>query len=248
MGVEVDLSKFNYGGINLVFPNDYHRQYIREIFLLDVYNSRLIKNGDTVLDLGASCGDFSFLASKLTEGKVIAIEPNVEDFTFFKQNLENNKIKNIIPLNIGVGQEGLETITYRGKTYSFQTKPIENILSELQISKVDFIKMDIEGYEVDVIKSSRKIFENARVVALEYHNTREAVDSLLLNMGYKFYPIHAMFMLKNILKNIVPHPLLSFETITTLIKNNPALLSGMFKGYDTTKDPEGIYNGLYIKH
>lgn len=131
--LEIDLKQFNFGDLHLTYPKGNYRLHLRETFLLDVYNSRLIKNGDIVLDLDAACGDFCFLASKLTgkEGKVITIEPNVNDFRILKKNISVNAVRNIIPINIGVGKEGSETITFKGDTFSFQTKRLENILDEL---------------------------------------------------------------------------------------------------------------------
>jgi FkbM family methyltransferase len=245
-----DLNQFTFEGLQLYYPKESYRLHLRETFVLDVYNSSLIKNGDIVLDLGAACGDFCFLASKLTgkNGKVISIEPNVNDFRILEKNISINDIKNIIPINIGVGKEGFEKITFKEETFSFQTKPLENILEDLQIERVDFIKMDIEGYETEVIRNSIRIFENARVVALEYHDTREEVDSQLLERGFKFYPVSVKTMVKNIIKNLIPHPLLSVETVATLIRNNPSLVYKVLVGYDKTKDPSGIYNGLYIKY
>ncbi len=241
--------QFYFEDLCLIYPSENNRQYLQETFIFDIYNGDLINKGDIVLDLGAAAGDFCFLASRRTgkRGKVIAIEPNQNDFEIIKKNIEYNKIQNIIPLNIGVGKDGVETITYRSNTYSFKSDTLLNILNHLAINSADFIKMDIEGYEVDVIKNSPEVFNNARVVAVEFHDTKEQVDSMLLNMGFKFYPINTVYLIKKLLGNLIPYPILSLGTLATVIKYNPRLIYKIFTGYDKTKESMGIFNGLYIK-
>ncbi len=193
--------QFDFENLCLIYPSENYRQYLQETFLFDIHNSGLIKEGDVVLDLGAAAGDFCFLASQRTamNGKVIAIEPNKNDYEILKKNIEYNKIQNIVPLNIGVGKEGVETITYRKNTYSFKTNTLVNILNQLSINSADFIKMDIEGYEVDVIKNSMEVFKNARVVSVEFHDTKDLVDSMLLDMGFKYYPVSTWLYGKKII-------------------------------------------------
>ena len=54
-----------------------------ECYILDVYESRNIRKGDMLIDIGAGIGEFAVLASKLVgnNGKVIAIEPSPDDLT-----------------------------------------------------------------------------------------------------------------------------------------------------------------------
>jgi FkbM family methyltransferase len=67
---------------------------------LDTYRADLLKKDDTVIDLGAGIGDFSVLASRKVgpNGKVIALEPNAEDYEMLKMNIERNGCATSLPL------------------------------------------------------------------------------------------------------------------------------------------------------
>lgn len=243
------MKEFDFDGLSILCPSIFNLQYLYETFLFDVYNSKLINKEDTILDIGAGSGDFCFLASKKIRptGKVISIEPNPNDYQILLKNIERNNIHNIIPVNIGVGKKGRETITFRGNTFSFNTDTLNNILNDLNIDSVDFIKLDIEGYEVDVIKKSQDIIEKARVISLEFHNTKEQVDSLLLNLGFKCVVLNTKYLIKSLSKNIMPHPLYFVKVLSWLYRNDPKLFYKILKGHDKSKDKEGVFHACYIK-
>src|SRR5437870_6212555 len=93
---------FNYNSIQLSHE-DIHYQFLMEVYVLDTYRSDLLRKNDIVLDLGAGIGDFSVLASKRVGplGKVIAIEPDHDDYKLLEMNMKNNNCLNVIPLNYG---------------------------------------------------------------------------------------------------------------------------------------------------
>src|SRR5207247_9671457 len=97
---------FSYNSIQLSHE-DIHYQFLMEVYVLDTYRSGLLRKNDIVLDLGAGIGDFSVLASKKIGplGKVIAVEPNPEDYRLLEKNIKINNCLNVIPLNYGVGKE-----------------------------------------------------------------------------------------------------------------------------------------------
>ena len=61
--------------------------------------------------------------------------------------------KNIIPLNLGVGNQHAEKeITFGAYWFSCKIDVLENVLDRLNIKdKVNFVKMDIEGFKADVV-------------------------------------------------------------------------------------------------
>jgi 23S rRNA U2552 (ribose-2'-O)-methylase RlmE/FtsJ len=243
------MDRFKFEGIDLEYPSNYYIHY-SETFLLNIYNSHLIKKGDTVLDIGASTGDFCFLASKKTgpDGKIIAIEPNPNDFETLLSNIDKNRIHNIIPINIGVSnKKGQETITFGGNKFIFNTDTLINILNSINIESIDFIKMDIEGYEHEVIKNSIEIIEKAHVIALEFHNTKDLVDSELLKLGFKYCNVTNSYLYKNLCRSIITHPLHAIKTMATIFKNNPKILYMTLRGHEISKNNQGIFVGYYIK-
>ncbi len=148
------MKSFKYDGLDLFYKQVDHLISLTEVLLLDTYRADLLKKDDTVVDLGADIGDFSVLASRKVgpNGKVIALEPHAEDYEMLKMNVERNGCVNVIALNIGVAEPGEKEISFWGRKYSFMTDTLENLLARKEIKKIDFVKMDIEGFELEVIK------------------------------------------------------------------------------------------------
>ena len=123
-----------------------------------------IKNGGIFLDIGANIGYYSLMAAKFGAKKVIGIEPNPIVLDRFKENIKFNKFdKQIKTFQVGVGEKR-ETKELRlshidmGSSSIVNTKlnsdkvkikilPLSEILKKEGISKVDVLKIDIEGFE-----------------------------------------------------------------------------------------------------
>ena len=241
------ISQFKYGPYLISYPED-HYKFLKEVFIFDVYRSDLLKKDDIVLDLGASTGDFSILASKKVgkNGKVVAIEPNKDDYELLKLNIQQNSCENVIPLNFAVGSKlGEIEITFWGKTFKCAENTLPSILSELNIEKVDFVKMDIEGFETEVINNSIDIMKQAEVISIECHNTKEQIDKLLLPYGFFFEPITYGYYYRKVLKNLFSHPIHIYKAGIDSIIKNPKLIYRTFTGYDLTR--EKVVEGSYIK-
>jgi FkbM family methyltransferase len=242
------MQEFKYDTFNIISPDDYS-QFLREVFFFDVYRADLLKQNDLVLDLGAGVGDFSILASNKVgdKGKVIAIEPNPKDFEILKSNIKRNSCKNIIPLNLGVGNQPAEKeITFWGRRFSCKIDILENVFDRLNIQdKLNFVKMDIEGFETDVVTKSIEIIKEANVISVECHGTKDKLDELLLPHGFDFTPINYSYFYKKMLKNSFLHPGHFFKTSIATIRNNPGVIYKTITGYDTSA--QKAFMGSYIK-
>jgi FkbM family methyltransferase len=246
----MQLRRFEYDGYDIVYPR-FHFQFIKEVFFLDVYRTNLLKENDIVLDLGASTGDFCIIASRKVgnSGRVIAVEPDIENYKLLKSNIERNNCKNILPVNIAVGTDDnteKEIIAPLDKRCLSRTRTISSILQQLQIyQQINFIKMDIEGTESCVVAESIKIFKEASVISLEFHGTKEKVDEILLRHGFSFIPITMKHIYKKVIKNLFLHPITLYNVYRDTIINNPHILSKAITGLDMTKGQ--LLAGSYVK-
>jgi FkbM family methyltransferase len=247
----MELSIFNYGNYKILYP-EFYFQFLKEVFILDVYRANLLKPSDTVLDLGAGTGDFSIIASKKVgpHGIVIAVEPNFESYEILRLNIEQNNCKNVIPLNLAVGDEELaeRQITFWGKTCTCKVNTLENIVDSLKIDyddKIDFIKMDIEGFEADVIRKSISLIKNTRILSIEFHHTKQKIDELLIPHGFYFEPVTMRYIYKKIVRNLFLHPLNLSRAYIDTIHRNPQVLRKAVSGFDMTKND--LLAGSYIK-
>jgi FkbM family methyltransferase len=164
-----------------------------EIFNKNIYGKFIhINKGDIVVDAGAHFGLFTVMASKIVgdEGKVIAIEPEPENLKILKKNIKLNNLKNVITINKGIWSSKKDLKMNKGqynRSHTFvedhpektseglvlQVDTLDDILKELNIKTVDFIKMDIEGSEVEALDGMGEVFKfKPNMVIAAYHQFR----------------------------------------------------------------------------
>ncbi len=160
--------------------------------------------GDVVVDGGAFPGDFTIFASKKVgaEGRVLTFEPNPQNFEMLKSHVERIGLSNVLLLNKGLwssncqmkmAAEGVDAhLTSKG-TVPVQLVTLDSELQRLAIDHVDFIKMDIEGAEVEALKGATGILRRhpAKLAVGSYHEhegvpTKEGVAQILKELGYSF--------------------------------------------------------------
>lgn len=144
---------------------------------------RLIRPGDTILDIGANTGQFTYLLSRLAGegGEVHAFEPSLTSFKVLERNTGNRKVPGNVFLNrCAVSDKaGWADIHVPGNDYtqaslaihsvsSWQGSPVicsdrvqmttvDEYLTEKGITKVDFIKCDTEGAELLVLRGAKSV-------------------------------------------------------------------------------------------
>jgi FkbM family methyltransferase len=157
------------------------------------------KEGDTVIDVGAHIGPYTLKATKSvgTNGKVIAIEADPENFDILSRNIQLNKFTNIIALNYAAYSKEDKIRLYllcRGEEYSYtkyntimtdrahnkkkfveiQANTLDYLLDSngIKHEDVNWIKIDVEGAEFEVIKGAKNILSKSNDISLliEIHN------------------------------------------------------------------------------
>jgi FkbM family methyltransferase len=175
-----------------------------------------VKPGNTVFDIGANEGVMSACAATLVgaDGCVVAIEPQRRLLDVLEINLALNSTgeyhivhgavsdrddERVIISLFAEGNTGASSIVrkYRwsGKTERVPTYTIERIAKSLNIERIDFVKIDVEGFEPEVVRALHPLFSTRRVgkVLVDYHasilQTRgicsESVHQGIVERGYK---------------------------------------------------------------
>lgn len=171
-----------------------------------------LKEGDTVIDGGAYLGEFTLYAAKVVGngGKVIAFEPDTANYKKLLKNISLNNLDNVIAINKGLYCENTNLKFYNdssGGSFLFsedlESKPngivkvpvvkLDDEMNRLGIQKVDFIKMDIEGAEIEALKGCKRLLKSnyVNLAIASYHildgqPTCKRLEGLLQEMGYKF--------------------------------------------------------------
>ncbi len=159
--------------------------------------SRFIpKEGDTVIDIGAHIGRYTIVSSKLVgkTGKVVAIEADVDTFQLLKRNVALNNLTNVLPLNIAVFfstktriklYEQSASAKYNSlilsrakqteKYVEINADTLDSILELNGINQVNWIKIDVEGAEFEVLKGATKTLSCGNIALLiEIHNIEDS--------------------------------------------------------------------------
>lgn len=177
----------------------------------------IIREGDLVLDIGAHVGWYSIQMAKRFQNIVIhAFEPIPQTFVVLQQNIQLNNLKNIIPHNIALGKsEGSEDFFYftggsavasrknlldheKTSRIECKTSTLDLVVSELKLERVDFIKCDVEGSELDVIQGGKKtLHQFLPVIYIELFDgwcekfgyTPRDVEDFLKEIGYQCFAV-----------------------------------------------------------
>lgn len=180
---------------------------LQEIYLLNEYEEHPVKieEGDIVIDCGANIGVASLIFARKAglKGRVVAIEAEEANFRVLKRTVELNKGKfcEIIPLRYALYKENGELRLFLSQspashslykniehkvirealTDNFevvQGKTLDSIVRELNLERVDFIKMDIEGGELDAVYGAKETIANfkPKIAISVYHRPTDSVE------------------------------------------------------------------------
>jgi FkbM family methyltransferase len=152
-------------------------------------------NSGVFVDIGANIGKYTIKVAKQLEGvgKVVAIEPHKNTFSVLERNTSLNNLANVIPINAACWNKNGELDLYSGTLFEtfvtsgshsvaqkFSSSPmkvrsakLDDILREVGISKVDFIKIDVEGAEPEVLEGAVETIKNSNNIKILFEALNE---------------------------------------------------------------------------
>ena len=186
---------------------------IKEKFAYHYFVRKLVKSGDTVIDVGANMGYYTkiFAHKAGKKGHVYAVEPvslyrkilernirdlsNVSIIPFALGSEEGKKVKMGIPEGSGFHRHGLtrvlENVADPGRELLFEETmhTPEYLFGKLE--RIDYIKCDVEGYEIYVIPLFYRIIEKHRpIIQIETSKeSRAVITPMLVKIGYRAFHI-----------------------------------------------------------
>ena len=160
--------------------SDLLRDGIREPFLTESIQKE-IRKGDVIVDIGANIGYYALQEARLAgdNGRVYAIEPVPENVELLKKNIELNNYSNIEVFQLAVGAASktdyIYISNYRNTAAMIKTQSyIDKV--PVQVTTLDkflenkpppnLIRMDVEGYEVEIVKGMTKLLESNKPLKL----------------------------------------------------------------------------------
>jgi FkbM family methyltransferase len=136
---------------------------------------RLVKDGMRALDIGANIGYYTIMFSKLVgkKGEVCAVEPIAKNFALLSENIRLNSAQNVRSYQLALSEKSGKSTLFvskqsnlssmnknqytRAGSVEVQCKSLDDFIEGFCTGNVDFIKMDVEGHEYEILMSSKKI-------------------------------------------------------------------------------------------
>ena len=185
--LKITVPKYNYRAYCPVNKNDLIALTIREDEIIEKFRP---KQGSIVIDVGAHVGRYTIIASKRVgpNGKVVAIEADPSNFEILKRNIKLNNLNNITSLNCAAySKEGRLKLHLHSKRsgytmYStvmsnrFETRrfmevkanTLDHLIESERIppEQINWIKIDVEGAEFEVLKGADHILSKSNNISL----------------------------------------------------------------------------------
>jgi len=213
--LEIYVPKHNY---NIYCPLNKEDFIVMTRHEDDIIERFLPKQGDIVVDIGAHMGRYTIISSKRVgaNGKVVAIEAHPNNFEMLNRNIKLNQLTNVVPLNYAVysketkiklylpDEESGYTMhhsimpnyvftKYKDKTedkfVEVSANTLDYFLQMKEITDVNWVKIDVEGAEFEVLKGSHNVLSNSKDISLliEVHgkDTYEPIIESLRSHNFK---------------------------------------------------------------
>jgi FkbM family methyltransferase len=167
-----------------------------------------LEHGWTVVDIGAALGDYAVWASKqIGDGRVYAVEPFPASVKMIRENLRLNQITNTVICEEAIGGQdglsGLQLVTGEAVQHStaaitgidgsvaVSVSSLRSFLIEEKIDLVDYLKMDCEGAEFDILLNCpSEVLKKIKRICMEVHDhvtlhSRDELIKFLERNGYE---------------------------------------------------------------
>jgi FkbM family methyltransferase len=208
-------------GYMVSYRNDCELEVIYdEIFTKNVYFFKTESSEPYIIDCGGHIGlGVLYFKTLYPQSRILTFEPNPETFILLNENIAQNNLSRVRAVNQALsGEDNKNAALYVGKSFIKAWDSTNTIMPDLwpdmdryqRISvastrlspyineKVDFIKLDIEGAEYDVLSEIKSSLSAVDAVTLEYHQTShnllaqklETITEILRVTGFNYELFH----------------------------------------------------------
>ena len=186
------------------------------------FSTYIPKKGDVVLELGAGIGNETLVISKLIgkTGKIITLEPHPKTYNYLLKTLAFNKLKNVEPEQCVLSysknniyftdlrDDWIKNKISNDGQIKIKKMSFEDLFNKYQIKKINFLKCNIEGSEIELLKINKENLFKIENLCIECHDFM--VDS----------QIQTYLKIKNFLKNNGYHIFDNYKKTKTNKHNN----------------------------
>jgi FkbM family methyltransferase len=178
-----DPIELSFLGHTLTSFNNYYwlLHSIKELFQQEVYKFKSDTETPTIIDCGSNIG-LSVIYFKLLypSAKIVAFEPDKTLYNHLIKNIQSFNLENVKAYQKGVWSDDKVLNFHAEGTLGGALGPISNAQSTTEVEvirlksllsqRVDFLKLDIEGAEYEVLNDCKESLSNVRHLFVEYHS------------------------------------------------------------------------------
>jgi len=195
------ISIFKIKGLGCAFARGgtddlYHLLPGREGDVEEFIKSHLA-NGHVFVDVGANVGFYSLIASKLvgSAGRVYAIEAVPSSIAVLRANVKFNDCRNVVvhgvaawstrgkvKLSVPLSLYGLASVARNGLSFTVEAFTLDDLLRNE--NRIELIKIDVEGAELEVLKGAQKVLRKTRYIVLELSHNVSEILRILQETGF----------------------------------------------------------------
>nr|WP_154894962.1 FkbM family methyltransferase [Paenibacillus xylanexedens] len=148
-----------------------------------------------IYDIGANIGNHTLYFSKYMNPETIyAFEPVPANFDLLQRNVESNNLNNVILHNVAVGKSRKKTSVKINKNNMGECRLYDDPEGDISVIPIDegnykrpnLVKIDVEGYELDVLQGMINILEKSSpTIWIEINENFNQVDHFLSELEYE---------------------------------------------------------------
>jgi len=198
-----------------VYPKDFVFQIdlgrrelasVLEVLLENCYEldkSWAARDGDTILDVGANIGVYAVMQGKRAGARVLALEPSPTTFRRLAKNVALNDLKNVETFQCALGTKSgnagfvdkpislnssLSEPNLDGQSVEVAVQTLDDFVKARSVRRVDVLKLDTEGYELQILSEGTEALKLVQRIVLETHRQADEapIQSLLERAGFRF--------------------------------------------------------------
>lgn len=165
------------------------------------------KEGEVFVDIGAHVGKYALSVAKLvgSSGTVVAIEANLRNYQSLRKSIALNNLENLFAFNVAAWDSAGRLKLFNGHLGGHHSlkidwklgwsdviaRPVDSVLKELGIDHVDWIKIDVEGAEWEVLKGLKTTIEKdkPRIIAEISSENQRSFKKFMDENGYSMIEI-----------------------------------------------------------
>lgn len=194
-----------YGELHTIFHTNVLKDYMQL--------KEFIPAEDAIcIDVGANIGSTALAwTHTLNKGKIYAIEPHPKTYLSLIRNIKLNEMeKIIIPRKLAIGAKSGEEVLFISDQGSMAMKPgnqkwrggniivdamtLDQFIKKEEITEIDILKVDVEGFEEEVLAGAKNALGITNRIVLEFHSPilRESCEKIIANNGFEITEIGSL--------------------------------------------------------